>query len=62
MSYRDEYEKWLHSSALSEAEKTELESIAGDEKEIESRFFAPPGVRHRRPAGHHVRGASPTLR
>ena len=41
MSYRDEYEKWLHSSALSEAEKTELESIAGDEKEIESRFFAP---------------------
>ena len=41
MSYRDEYEKWLHSSALTEAEKTELESIAGDEKEIESRFFAP---------------------
>ena len=41
MSYRDEYEKWLNSSALSEAEKEELRGIAGDEKEIESRFFAP---------------------
>ncbi len=41
MSYRDTYERWLHSSALSAAEKAELESIAGDEKEIESRFFAP---------------------
>ena len=33
--------KWLGSSALSEAEKEELRSIANDEKEIESRFFAP---------------------
>ena len=41
MSYRDTYEKWLHSPALSVEEKAELESIAGDEKEIESRFFAP---------------------
>ena len=41
MSYRDMYEKWLHSPALSPAEKAELEAIAGDEKEIESRFFAP---------------------
>jgi len=41
MSYRDVYEKWLSSSALSEAEKEELRSISGDEKEIESRFFAP---------------------
>jgi len=41
MSYRDTYEKWLASPALSAAEKAELESIAGDEKEIESRFFAP---------------------
>ena len=40
-SYRAEYEKWLASSALSEAEKTELRAIAGDEKEIETRFFAP---------------------
>ena len=41
MSYRDTYEKWLHSPALSAEEKAELESISGDEKEIESRFFAP---------------------
>ena len=41
MSYRDVYEKWLNSPALSEAEKEELRGIAGDEKEIESRFFAP---------------------
>ncbi|HIY16986.1 MAG TPA: phospho-sugar mutase [Candidatus Intestinimonas stercorigallinarum] len=41
MSYKDTYEKWLHSPALSPAEKAELESISGDEKEIESRFFAP---------------------
>ena len=41
MAYRDVYEKWLNSPALSEAEKAELQSISGDEKEIESRFFAP---------------------
>jgi len=41
MSYRDTYEKWLHSPALSAEEKAELERISGDEKEIESRFFAP---------------------
>ncbi len=39
MSYRENYEKWLHSPALSAAEKAALESIQGDEKEIESRFF-----------------------
>ena len=39
MSYRDTYEKWLHSPALSAAEKAELESIQNDPKEIESRFF-----------------------
>ena len=39
MSYRENYEKWLHSPALSAAEKAELESIQGDEKEIEIRFF-----------------------
>ena len=38
MSYRDVYEKWLSSSALSEAEKEELRSISGDEKEIESQI------------------------
>ena len=39
MSYRENYEKWLHSSALSADEKAELEAIQNDEKEIESRFF-----------------------
>ena len=41
MDYRAEYEKWLHSPALSEAERSELQGIAGDEKEIESRFYGP---------------------
>ena len=40
MTYKETYEKWLHSPALSEAEKAELAAIAGDEKEIESRFFS----------------------
>jgi len=38
MSYREHYEKWLNSSALSEAEKAELRAL--DEKEIEARFLA----------------------
>ena len=41
MSYRKTYEKWLASPALSAEEKAELQSIANNEKEIESRFFAP---------------------
>ena len=41
MTYRDVYEKWLNSPALTAEEKAELQSISGDEKEIESRFFAP---------------------
>ena len=40
-NYRQEYEKWLRSGALTAEEVKELEAIAGDEKEIESRFFAP---------------------
>ncbi|MGI5933748.1 MAG: phospho-sugar mutase [Lawsonibacter sp.] len=39
MSYRENYENWLNSPALSQEEKAELEAIRGDEKEIESRFF-----------------------
>ena len=39
MDYRQTYEKWRNSPALSPAEKAELDAIAGDEKEIESRFF-----------------------
>lgn len=41
MSYRDRYEKWRSSPALSPEEKAELEEICNDEKEIEARFFAP---------------------
>ena len=48
MDYKANYELWLNSPALSGEEKAELAAIAGDEKEIESRFFsswssAPPG-------------------
>lgn len=39
MSYQENYRKWLESAALSQEEKAELQAIAGDEKEIESRFF-----------------------
>ena len=40
MDYKKNYELWLNAPALSEAEKEELAAIAGDEKEIESRFFS----------------------
>ena len=40
-SYKEEYQYWLDSPALGEEEWKELSSIAGDEKEIESRFYAP---------------------
>ena len=40
-NYKEEYQRWLDSPALSEEEWNELNSIAGDEKEIENRFFAP---------------------
>ena len=40
-SYKDEYQYWLDSPALDEEEWKELSAIADDEKEIESRFYAP---------------------
>mgnify|MGYP003291545348 CR=1 FL=1 len=40
-NYKEEYQHWLDSPALSESEWAELNAIADDEKEIESRFFAP---------------------
>ncbi len=40
MDYKANYEQWLNAPALSEAEKAELTAVAGDEKEIESRFFS----------------------
>lgn len=39
--YKKTYEAWRKSPALSDAERAELEAIGQDEKEIESRFFAP---------------------
>ena len=41
LDYRKEYERWLASAALNADEKAELQAIAGDEKEIESRFYGP---------------------
>ena len=41
LDYKKEYERWLASDALSADEKAELKSIAGDEIEIESRFYGP---------------------
>ena len=41
MNYRQEYERWLASPALSEEERAELKAIANDEKEIENRFYGP---------------------
>jgi len=41
MDYMELYNAWLASDALSEMEKDELRAIAGDEKEIESRFYSP---------------------
>ena len=40
-NYRAEYEKWLDCPSLSESEWKELHDIRHDDKEIESRFFAP---------------------
>ncbi|MCI6646060.1 MAG: phospho-sugar mutase [Oscillospiraceae bacterium] len=40
-TYKEEYQRWMDSPALSEAEWQELKSIENDDKEIESRFFAP---------------------
>ena len=40
-NYMEEYQKWLDSDVLSEAEHDELLSIKDDPKEIESRFYGP---------------------
>ncbi|MBR2583311.1 MAG: phospho-sugar mutase [Oscillospiraceae bacterium] len=40
-NYKEEYQRWLDSPALTEEEWRELDAISDDEKEIESRFFAP---------------------
>ena len=40
-TFMEEYQRWLDSPALSEQEWEELNAIAGDEKEIRERFYAP---------------------
>ena len=40
-SYSRQYQKWLDSPQVTRQERAELLSIKGNEKEIESRFFAP---------------------
>ena len=39
MNYREAYEKWLKEFADDKKTAAELASIAGDEKEIEDRFY-----------------------
>ena len=39
LNWKLEYEKWLHSSLLSEDEKKELKAISSDEIELENRFY-----------------------
>ena len=41
MNYRQEYEKWVSSPAITDEEHAELRAIADDDKEIESRFYGP---------------------
>ena len=41
MDYRQEYEKWLASPALSEDERAELRALEGNDKEIKARFYGP---------------------
>ena len=39
MSYQAHYDRWLHSSALSPAERQELEALAADPSGLEDRFL-----------------------
>ncbi len=41
MGYMERYQSWLNSTALTSCERAELQGIANNQKEIESRFFAP---------------------
>ena len=40
MSYQEQYERWLHSRALSQPEKDELAALSHNAGEIEGRFFS----------------------
>ena len=39
MDYRQEYEKWCNDPYFDEQTREELKAIAGDDKEIEDRFY-----------------------
>ena len=39
MTYREQYEKWLHDFADDQATVEELKALEGNEKEIEDRFY-----------------------
>ncbi len=39
MSYKEQYDFWLNSDIFDQETKAELQAIAGDEKEIEDRFY-----------------------
>ena len=39
MGYREIYESWLNNPYFDEATRAELQAIAGNEKEIEERFY-----------------------
>ena len=39
MGYRETYESWLNNPYFDEATRAELQAIAGNEKEIEERFY-----------------------
>lgn len=41
MDYMSEYQKWMSNPALTDAERSELQAVAGNTEEIENRFFAP---------------------
>ena len=39
MDYRDKYRQWCTDPIFDEATRAELREIAGDEKEMEDRFY-----------------------
>ncbi|MDE7007779.1 MAG: phospho-sugar mutase, partial [Lachnospiraceae bacterium] len=58
MSYREQYDFWLQDGDFDEKTRQELRAIAGDEKELEARFykeleFGPGGLRGVIGAGTH---------
>ena len=42
MDYRQEYDKWCNDPYFDDQTREELKAIAGDDKEIEDRFYRTP--------------------